>query len=224
MTNSGNHPYELIVLDWDGTVMDSLGVIVACSQEGARDLGLPVPDDTQIRDLVGLKLDIMAARLFSEHAEAQAPWIERYSYHWIHTFHDRLRLLPQARESIERLAEDGYMLAVATGKSRRGLRRDFESTGLGRIFLASRTVNEAPSKPSPAMLLDIIDELGVRKERTLMVGDTTHDLQMAANARVDAVGVLSGSHDEPTLRSAGPIDVLAHLGELQAWLTAQSRS
>ena len=224
MTEPDDRQYRLVVLDWDGTVMDSLGVIVACAQEGARDLGLPVPGDDAIRHLVGLKLDIMAKQLFAQHGDAQARWIERYSFHWIHTFHDRLQLLPQARQAVEALDAEGYLLAVATGKSRRGLSRDFESTGLGPIFVASRTVDEAPSKPSPTMLLDLMDELGVRKERTLMVGDTTHDLEMAANAEVDAVGVLCGSHDEATLRGAGPKDVLAHLGELPAWLAAQSKS
>lgn len=211
-------PYRLIVLDWDGTVMDSLGVIVACAQEAAKDLRVPVPSDAAVRDLVGLRLDTISQRLLPAHPELQPSWIERYSYHWIHTFHDRLRLLPHSRDAVHKLSELGYWLAVATGKSRRGLRRDFENTGLGSLFLTSRTVDESPSKPSPGMLLEIIDELGTTAEETLMVGDTTHDLETAANASVDAVAVLSGSHDEATLRGKGPVAVLDHIGHLPQWL------
>lgn len=221
-TEASARPYDLIVLDWDGTVMDSLGVIVACAQEGARDLELEVPAENAIRDLVGLKLSIIAARLFPQHEDLHVRWIERYSFHWINTFLDRLRLLPTAREAVERLHREGYYLAVATGKSRRGLNRDFDSTGLGKLFLASRTVDEAPSKPSPVMLLDIVDELGMQKNRTLMVGDTTHDLQMAVNGGIDAVGVLSGSHDEATLSEHSPVAVLDDLGALPDWLASKS--
>ena len=210
--------YKLIVLDWDGTVMDSLGVIVACAQEACRDLGVPVASDSDIRHLVGLRLDVIAERLLPGHPDARAPWIGRYSHHWIHTFHDRLKLLPGAQEAVEDLAQRGYWLAVATGKSRRGLSRDFENTGLGSLFLTSRTVDESPSKPSPEMLLEIIDELGVRREETLMVGDTTHDLLMANNASVDAVAVLSGSHDRRTLLGERPVACLDDLGRLVAWL------
>ena len=219
-----NRPYQLIVLDWDGTVMDSLGVIVACGQEGARDLDLPVPDEKQIRDLVGLRLDIMAESLFPDHPDSRQDWIARYSHHWIYTFHDQLSLLDGARESIETLKEKDYYLAVATGKSRRGLNRDFDNTGLGKLFLSSRTVNESPSKPNPGMLLEIIDELGVRPEQTLMVGDTTHDLQMAANASVDSVGVLSGSHSEETLRTCDPVAILDDLSRLPQWLDELPKS
>ena len=210
--------YKLIVLDWDGTVMDSLGVIVACAQEGARDLDLPVPSDTAIRDLVGLRLDTMAEHLFPHHGELRSDWTRRYSHHWIHTFHHRLQLLPESKAAIEHLFRDQYFLAVATGKSRRGLRRDFESTGLGPRFLTSRTVDESPSKPSPGMLLEIMDELGVGSEQTLMVGDTTHDLQMANNASVDSLAVLSGSHDRQTLMAENPVACLDHIGLLPAWL------
>lgn len=210
--------YKLIVLDWDGTVMDSLGVIVSCAQEGARDLGLAPPEDQSIRDLVGLKLSTMAESLIPDHPELRASWVERYSYHWIHTFHDRLKLLPGAQAAIERLHDMGFYLAVATGKSRRGLRRDFERTRLDRFFLTSRTVDESASKPSPNMLLEIIDELGVYKEQTLMVGDTTHDLKMANNASVDGMAVLSGSHNRETLLAEEPVACLERLFELPDWL------
>jgi len=210
--------YKLIVLDWDGTVMDSLGVIVACAQEGARDLNVPVPSDPAIRHLVGLRLDTIAEHLLPNHPNLREAWVKRYSHHWVHTFHDRLRLLPHTERAIETLSKRGLFLAVATGKSRRGLRRDFESTGLGRLFLTSRTVDESPSKPSPGMLLEIMDELGIEPEQTLMVGDTTHDLLMANNASVDAVAVLSGSHDRQTLLGERPVACLDHLGDLPAWL------
>lgn len=210
--------YKLVVLDWDGTVMDSIGVIVACAQESARDLDVPIPPDGDIRHLVGLPLSLMSDRLLPDHEDRREAWIQRYSHHWVHTFHHRLSLLPHAREAIEALAGRDLYLAVATGKSRRGLTRDFENTGLGPHFLASRTADESPAKPSPGMLLELMDELGVRAEQTLMVGDTSHDLKMANNASVDAVAVLSGSHPQDILLKHRPAVCLDHLGQLPDWL------
>lgn len=210
--------YKLIVLDWDGTVMDSIGVIVACAQQAARDLDVPIPPDEDIRHLIGLPLSLMSERLLPSHPNHRTSWIQRYSHHWIHTFHDRLSLLPHARQAVEALSKRELYLAVATGKSRRGLNRDFTSTGLGPLFLTSRTADESPAKPSPGMLLEIIDELGVRPDQTLMVGDTSHDLNMATNASVDAVAVLSGSHPERILLRHQPVAILDHLGRLPDWL------
>ena len=215
--------FELIVFDWDGTIMDSIGTIVACARRSAEDLGYEPPPEAQVRDLVGLRLDTIARELFGPRGEAgQRRWIERYSHHWIHTFHRDLRPLPGALDTVEHLEKHEFLLAVATGKSRRGLDRDLHTTGLGPRFLATRTVDESPAKPSPQMLLELMQELGARPERTLMVGDTTHDIQMARNANVPSLGVLTGSHHRDQLIEAGAAACISSVAELPAWLEEAS--
>lgn len=211
--------HDLLVFDWDGTLMDSIATIVACARASHLDLDQEPPPDERVRALVGLRLDLIARDLLpGADAALHVAWIERYRHHWIHTFHEHLELLAGARETIETLTDSGYLLAVATGKSRRGLDRDLEATGLGPRFLASRTVDESPSKPSPGMLLELMDELGVRPERTLMIGDTSHDAEMARNAGVAAVGVLTGSHDRATLEDCGVVTCLDRVADLPSWL------
>ncbi|MEM7515590.1 MAG: HAD-IA family hydrolase [Planctomycetota bacterium] len=214
--------YDVIVFDWDGTLMDSIGTIVACAQRTLGDLGLPPVSDGQIRDLVGLRLLTIAERLVaSDDATLHGRFVEVYSRHWRTTFRGELFPLPVSAAVLQALEDRGQMMAVATGKSRRGLEADLDSTGFRRFFATTRTVDESPSKPSPGMLLEIMDELGVRPGKTLVVGDTTHDVLMARNAEVDVVGVLSGSHDRGTLLGAGASACLQNVGELQAWLDRQ---
>ncbi|MEM6792867.1 MAG: HAD-IA family hydrolase [Acidobacteriota bacterium] len=215
--------FDLIVFDWDGTLMDSLGTIVDCAQAALRDLELPPAEENAIRDLVGLRLDTIAARLLaSEDAgpAEQRRWIERYSYHWRNTFYGDLRPLPAAPEVLAGLEERRQMMAVATGKSRRGLDHDFETTGFGRYFASSRTVDESPAKPNPHMLFELMEELGTRAESTLMVGDTTHDIGTARNAGVEALGVLTGSHDRRRLLEHGAVACVESVGDLIPWLDA----
>jgi phosphoglycolate phosphatase len=211
--------FDLVVFDWDGTVMDSLGAIVACAQDSLRDLDLsPVPDE-RIRSGVGLGLDVTVDRLLPDQAPAvRAAWIERYRHHWLATYHQHPVLLAGARDAVLALHRADYLLAVATGKSRRGLERELAATNLGSVFASTRTVDEAPSKPHPHMLIDLMDELGARPERTLMVGDTTYDMEMARNARVPAVGVLTGGHGREALLAAGAETCLPAASDLVTWL------
>jgi len=216
-------PYDLIVFDWDGTLMDSIGTIVACAQRSLGELGLPAVEDQAIRDLVGLRLSTIAERLAGDDGELQRRFVSTYGHHWRHTFHGDLFPVAASAGTLEALDGRGQMMAVATGKSRRGLDRDFESTGFRRFFATSRTVDESPSKPSPAMLLEIMDELGTRPSSTLMVGDTTHDVSMACAAGVEVVGVLTGSHDRAQLEAAGARACLDDVGQLVAWLDGPVR-
>jgi phosphoglycolate phosphatase len=144
--------------------------------------------------------------------------LECYRRHWLGGWADRHALVTGAHEALLALERDGYWLAVATGKGRRGFERDVARFGLGELFLATRTVDEAPSKPCPDMILGLLDELGVRAEEALMVGDTPHDLRMAAAAGVAAVGVCSGSACRTELRSHEPAAVLPDVTHLAAWL------
>jgi phosphoglycolate phosphatase len=209
--------YDLIVFDWDGTVMDSTAVIASSIQAACGDLKLPVPDDETARHVIGLGL-IQALRYAVPAApeEMYEPLVARYRHHFF-AQNDAIPLFDQARETIIELHGGGYRLAVATGKSRNGLDHALESTQMGEYFHATRTADRTFSKPHPAMLLEIMDELDVPPERTLMVGDTTHDLQMAINAGVDAVGLTHGAHPAEQLREMKPIALLNNFIELRAW-------
>lgn len=211
--------YELVVFDWDGTLMDSIATIVGCARAALRDLSLDEPPESVLRGNIGLGLDVTVATMMPDATpELRQRWVDRYRHHWRTTFHAHPVLLDGARQVVESLAARDVLLAVATSKSRAGLDRDLATTGLGRLIAATRTVDEAPSKPSPQMLLELLDELGVQAEKALMVGDTRYDIEMARNAAVDAVGVLTGSHDESTLRDAGAVGVLPAASHLVAWL------
>jgi phosphoglycolate phosphatase len=214
--------YDLIVFDWDGTVMDSTAIIAASIQAACRDLKLSVPDDETARHVIGLGL-MQALRYAVPDApeEKYEPLVARYRHHFL-SQHDTIPLFEQARETIVELRDAGYQLAVATGKNRIGLDRALETTQMGEYFHATRTADRTFSKPHPAMLLELMDELEVTPERTLMVGDTTHDLQMAINAGVDAIGVTHGAHPEDQLRELNPVALLNDFVELRAWFKANA--
>lgn len=199
--------------------MDSVAAIVACMQAAADKLGLePIPA-ARIRDTIGLGLHDTLDRLVPEgDDELKARVVEGYRRLWFAGFRDRPAPFPEVGETLEKLTERGHLLAVATGKGRRGLDRDFETTGLGHYFHASRTADEAFPKPHPKMLLDLLDELGARPAETLMIGDTTHDLEMAANAGVPALAVTCGSHGRGELERLSPLDCLPGIAELVRWL------
>jgi len=218
----GKH-YDLIVFDWDGTVMDSTAVIAASIQAACRDLGLAIPGDETARHVIGLGL-VQALR----HAVPDAPesmyepLVERYRHHFL--AQDReIPLFGGARETIAELHDAGYRLGVATGKSRKGLERALESTGLKQYFHATRTADMTFSKPNPAMLLELMDELAVNAGRALMIGDTTHDVQMAQNAGVDAVAIGHGAHPAEQLLALAPLALVEDFTELRAWLKANAQ-
>jgi phosphoglycolate phosphatase len=210
--------YDLVVFDWDGTVMDSTAVIAGSIQAACRDLGLPVPSDEAARHVIGMGLSGALRHAVPDAPDAMVePLAERYRHHFL-ARDETIPLFTGARELIAELQGGGYWLAVATGKSRNGLTRALRATGMQPCFHASRTADETFSKPHPAMLLEIMDELGVAPERTLMVGDTTHDLQMARNAGVDAVAMTHGAHPEEHLRKLGPLALLEDFAALRNWL------
>jgi phosphoglycolate phosphatase len=214
--------YDLIVFDWDGTVMDSTAVIAASIQAACRDLDLPVPSDEDARHVIGMGLGQALRYAVPDASEAMyGPLVERYRYHYL-AQDNAIPLYADARETIAELHGAGYRLAVATGKSRSGLERAMQSSGMVGYFHAMRTADMTFSKPHPAMLLEIMDELGATPERALMVGDTTHDLQMALNAGVDALGMTHGAHPADQLRALRPLALLDNFAELRAWLTANA--
>jgi phosphoglycolate phosphatase len=219
VTGNGDLSYRLLVFDWDGTIIDSIGSIVGCMNATVAELGLPDIADETIRGTIGLGLsDTLEILMPGSEEPLQRRVVECYRRHWLGGWADRHALVTGAHEALLALERDGYWLAVATGKGRPGFERDVARFGLGELFLATRTVDEAPSKPSPDMILGLLDELGVRAEEALMVGDTPHDLRMAAAAGVAAVGVCSGSACRTELRSHEPAAVLPDVTHLAAWL------
>lgn len=209
--------YDLIVFDWDGTVMDSTAVIAGSIQAACRDLGLQVPDDQTARHVIGLGLDQALRHAVPELTEAMRPQlVERYRHHFL--AQDRaIPLFDGARETIVELHEAGYRLGVATGKSSNGLDRALDTSGMKGYFHATRTADRTFSKPNPAMLLELMDELGASAPRTLMVGDTTHDLQMAQNASVGAVAIGHGAHPPEQLQELNPLALVDDFAELRSW-------
>lgn len=214
---------KLLVFDWDGTLMDSVGSIVGCTQAVIAELGLGEADETTIRGTVGLGLRETVDTLVPGCDDALYDVVlECYRRHWVATFRDRPLLFPGVRGMLGDLAQAGYLLAVATGKSRRGLEHALDQTGLRGHFHASRTADEALSKPHPQMLLDILDELGVHPRAALMVGDSIYDLRMAANAGTHGAAVLSGAHGREELAAEAPRVLLEQIAELPAWLANES--
>ncbi len=218
-----SNPFRLLVFDWDGTLMDSIGTIVACTQATIRELELGELPEQTIRGTIGLGLretiDILSPGCGEEMYEQI---LECYRKHWQSTYRDMPLLFSGVGEMLRGLADEGYLLAVATGKSRRGLDYALDQTGLGALFHATRTADEAFSKPHPQMLLDILDELGVEPRKAVMIGDTTYDLEMARSARTPSVGVCSGGHVREELERLGPLACLDDVVELAPWLAKRA--
>jgi phosphoglycolate phosphatase len=221
MNDSMNKRFDLIVFDWDGTLMDSTATIASSIQLACRDLGLAPPDDARARHVIGLGLaDALAYAAPSLLPEQLPQMIERYRQHYLSRDH-ALVLFPEVREMIVELKEAGYFVAVATGKNRGGLNRALDQSGLKPFFDATRCADESFSKPHPQMLLDLSDQLGVELNRTLMIGDTTHDLQMAANAGSHALGVSYGAHPLHELMQHASLGVVDSSVALRTWLKTQ---
>ncbi|HNF89711.1 MAG TPA: HAD-IA family hydrolase [Thiobacillaceae bacterium] len=210
--------FELLIFDWDGTLMDSAGVIATCIQAASRDMGLPVPSREEASHIIGLGLRQALEALFPDLPEDQhQPLADHYRRHYLGQDAE-IPLFDGARELIDEMRARGHLLAVATGKARRGLDRAFAHTGLAPLFHASRTADETFSKPHPAMIEELLDELGVSPERALMIGDTTHDLEMARNAGIAALGAAYGAHPPEGLEALNPLAVCHSFAELAKWL------
>ena len=210
--------FDLIVFDWDGTLVDSTHAIVESIIGAAEDAGLPLPTEAAARGIIGLELHAAIATLFKGISEEQVRFVaERYRYHFLVRDH-AIPMFDGVAEAIEELVEEGFMLSVATGKTRRGLDRAMNSTELHPHFLASRCADECFSKPHPQMLHEIMDELGVMPERTLMIGDTSYDLQMASNAGVSSLAVSYGAQPLENLLEHAPLAHFDRFTKLHQWL------
>jgi phosphoglycolate phosphatase len=213
--------YRLLVFDWDGTIIDSAASIAECIRDASRDLGLEVPDRERASHVIGLGLhDAMRIAVPGLPAERYPEFVASYREHFF-VRKDSMQLFDGMRQLLEDLAKL-RLLAIATGKSRRGLDRDLDFHNLKPLFAASRCADETNPKPHPAMLLELMTQLEIARNETLMVGDTSHDLEMARAAGVDAVAVTYGAHPEDSLRACGPRSCVSTVIGLQQWLTANA--
>ena len=210
--------FDLLVFDWDGTLIDSAAHIACALQSAFRDLDLPVPTTEAARHVIGLGLE--DAMMYLNPGLDRARYAEvadRYRVHFLAGDH-AVELFPAVASGIAALNQQGYLLAVATGKSRRGLDRSLSETGLAHYFHATRCADEGFPKPHPEMLQVIMEMVGVATNRTLMIGDTTHDLQLAQNAGVPAVAVSYGAHLIEDLESMNPVGCVGSFAQLLQWL------
>jgi phosphoglycolate phosphatase len=205
------------VFDWDGTIIDSASTIAQCIRLAAADLGLPVPSEEQAKHVIGLGLhDALRGAVPSLRPERVAQFVERYREHF-RAREDAMGLFAGMRELIERLSDE-RTLGIATGKSRRGLDRALDATGLRPYFRASRCADETQPKPHPAMLRELVAEIDVPADNALMIGDTSHDLEMARAAGIDALAVTYGAHAVAGLLGCGPRGCVGSVQELGQWL------
>ena len=210
--------FDLVVFDWDGTVMDSTGTIVTCIQEAARDLGYEVPHDSVASYVIGLGLNDALQHAVPSLPAAEYPkLVQRYVTHWRAREHE-MTLFDGMRELLAELKGRDIKLAVATGKSRAGLDRSMTHGGLDGMFDWSRCADETHSKPHPQMLHDLLDRFMVEPARTLMIGDSTHDSQMALNAGVPALSVTYGAHPREQLETVAALAIVDSVGQLRHWL------
>lgn len=212
--------YRLVIFDWDGTLMDSVGRIVACMQAAARDAEWGELSAASVREIIGLGLpEAIAALCPGIDAERAERLRGRYAWHFVEGSDEPMRFFAGVEEGLAALhGRAGQRLAVATGKSRRGLDRAFRETGSGRWFHASRTADETLSKPHPLMLRELLDELGVGVGEAVMVGDTEYDLEMARALGMDRVAVTWGVHAPERLDASRPAFTAATVPELFDWL------
>lgn len=222
MTNNSSgksaETVQLIVFDWDGTLMDSETQIVHSVYAAIEDLELENRSYEQCRNIIGLGLKEAVDTLYPGRDEVfLQQFVDRYRHHWLADVQGS-ELFPGARETLQLLAEAGFLLAVATGKGRVGLDKSLAQTGLTDLFSATRCSDETRSKPHPQMLHEILRELEIDAQRAIMVGDTEYDLVMANEAGVGPVAVSYGVHERERLLQHGPLACLDGISELVDWL------
>lgn len=210
--------FDLIVFDWDGTLADSTQMIVECIRLASAEAGLVVPAPAVASSIIGLGLREAITVLFDSISETQyQQLVERYRHHYFARDQQTL-LFEGAALALAALKQQGFKLAIATGKGRNGLNRSLEGSGLKPYIDASRCADECFSKPHPQMLLELMDELDAAPDRTLMIGDTSYDLQMASNAKVASLAVCYGAHPLNELLPHKPVAHFDEFTKLNQWL------
>ena len=214
--------FDLIAFDWDGTLFDSTALIVRCIQSACRDLGVAVPSDVDAAYVIGLGLHDALRHVTPDLPPERVHDLgRRYRYHYLARQHE-LVLFEGTLAMLHALKQGQHFLAVATGKNRVGLDQALAQSELHGLFDATRTADETASKPHPLMLKELMAELDATPERTLMIGDTTHDLLLARNAGTASVAVSYGAHDRAAFDEHAPLFVAHSTRELHDWLLAHA--
>ena len=211
--------YKLVIFDWDGTLMDSADKIINCMQIAAKHCDMPVPSADAVSHIIGISLKPAIKQLFGINDDALAERLV-LAYKEAFVSHDATPcpLFNGVEDLLSALKAKGATLAVATGKARRGLDRAWSQTEPGHFFSASRCADDAQSKPSPDMLLQILDELNISANDAVMIGDTTYDMQMAKSIGMRRIGVSYGVHAQVHLEALAPETIVHSIGELQQFL------
>ncbi len=224
MTMAASSPrrFDLIVFDWDGTLFDSTRLIARCIQQACADVGTEVPSDRDASFVIGLGLgDALRHAAPALERERYPQLAERYRHHYRASQND-IVLFEGTLAMLQALKARNHALAVATGKTRRGLDDALNTSPLRGLFDATRTADETRGKPDPLMLLELMRELDAAPARTLMIGDTTHDLELAANAGCASVAVSFGAHEPAAFERLRPLHIAHSTAELAAWLQANA--
>ena len=215
-------PYDLLIFDWDGTLMDSTATIAACIQAACVAVGQPKPDIEKCKYVIGLGLMDALRHVAPKCPEDLYPELGRH-YRMNYLAGDmHLQLFDGVAVMLASFAEAGYTLAIATGKNRAGLDRVLKNTGIGGFFAATRGADEALPKPDGLMVKQILEELNFAPHRALVIGDTTHDIGMAHHAGVGALALVQGAHSADELTAANPLAVLSSISLMPAWLKERS--
>ncbi|MDF2177647.1 HAD-IA family hydrolase [Aliiglaciecola sp. CAU 1673] len=211
--------HKLVIFDWDGTLMDSGARIVSAMQTSARRAGLPVPSEAAVKDIIGISLQPAMVRLFGALSETQAALLlDCYREEYVERDSTPTPMFAGAYDLLDNLKSKGVLMAVATGKARRGLHRVWQETATGHYFVTSRCGDETASKPHPQMLSEILLETGIDARHAVMIGDTTYDMQMAEQLKMDRIAMSHGVHEEARLAAHSPLTIADSLTELQAYL------
>jgi phosphoglycolate phosphatase len=217
------HTYNLIIFDWDGTLMDSKSRIVSCIQAACRDVGIEAPSTEHTRDVIGLGLHEACRQLLSHLDEEVRVLVQkRYCHHFLSNDIAPAQLFRGVKMMLQDLHSRGYLLAIATGMSRDGLNKILQETSLVTYFHATRSVDESACKPDPLMLHQLLDYFDLDAKQAVMVGDTEYDLKMARCAGMDALAVSYGAHEEHRLLPHHPLACIDSISQMHNWLTGDS--
>ena len=207
--------FDLIIFDWDGTLINSIDWIAHCLQQAAIDCHCPMPETQAAKNVIGLSIHKAMHTLFPEVDEQTlSQLIDSYSQHYFSKPMNHLDLFPGVYDMLMQFKDQGYQLAVATGKTRAGLTEALQATGTEHLFCVTRCADETASKPDPRMLQEIISQTQTAKERVLMIGDSIYDLQMAVNASISSIAVSCGANSAASLLAYQPLLCLEQPTEL----------
>lgn len=207
--------YKLAVFDWDGTILDSIGIIVNSIHAAAKEFGLPLLDDQTVKNIIGLRLDSAVSKLYPELSPEQlTKYLESYAKNFVTMEKNLPDLYPNVLETLQELRKNGYLLAIATGKSRKGLDRILKALGLFDFFDEIRCADETAGKPDPLMLNELLAYFRLNHQQAVMVGDASFDLQMANNANIKSIAVSYGAQSPEVLKNYSPMAIINQFDEL----------